>query len=109
DLIVVPILLEDISRLLDVLARDLGKCLRDIALLQQPLLASAFPELASNALKSLPKIVKLTPLVQIALKLRDITLLAVVATSFVEDLDEHGQQRVKLLFADYVGLLIDIE
>ena len=47
--------------------------------------------------------------VQIALKLGDVSLLAVVAAHLVEDFDEDGQQRIDLRLADDIGFLIDVE
>ena len=47
--------------------------------------------------------------VQVALELGDMALLAVVAAHLVEDLDEHGEQRVDLRLADQDGLLVDVE
>ena len=47
--------------------------------------------------------------VQIALKLGNVPLFAVVAAHFVEDFNEHGQKRINLGFADDIGFLIDVE
>ena len=47
--------------------------------------------------------------VQIALKLGNVPLFAVVAAHFVEDFNEHGQKRIDLGFADDIGFLVDVE
>ncbi|MNV83116.1 hypothetical protein D3C71_1768970 [compost metagenome] len=47
--------------------------------------------------------------VQVALKLGNIALLAVITTHLIEDFDEHREQGVDLGLADDVGLLVDVE
>ena len=61
------------------------------------------------ALVGLLKGFELLPAIEIPFELCDVPLLAEVAAHLVEDLDEHRQQGIDLVFADDVGLLVDVE
>src|SRR3546814_8556452 len=81
----------------------------DLAGFKQGLFPAAFPRLVGQGLVGRLERLELTTPVQVALELRDIALLAVVAAGFVEHLDEYRQQRIDLGLADDVGLLVNVE
>ena len=92
-----------------VFARDFRVGAGDVAALQQGLFTTTFPGLVGQTLVGVFEGGELVAAVQVAFKLGDIALLAKVAAHLIEDLDEHRQQGIDLVFADDVGLLVDVE
>ena len=87
----------------------LGIGLGDVFAFQQGLFAALSQSLPGDWLIALLERCVQPALVEVALELGDVALLAVVAAHLVEDLDEHGQQRIDLGLADDVRFLVDVE
>ena len=103
------VFIEDALGQRQVFVGDLGVGLGDVACLQQRLLATTLPGLIGDALVGFLERLEQFATVQVALKLGNVALLAVITTHLVEDFDEHREQGVDLGLADDVGLLVDVE
>jgi hypothetical protein len=80
-----------------------------LCLLQDYLLAAAFPSLARDLLEGIFEIIQLPALVEVAFELGDITMLAVIPAHLVEDFQEDREHRIDLAFADRIRFLIDVK
>jgi len=49
------------------------------------------------------------PAVEIPLKLRNMSLLSIVAAHFIKDLDKDRKQSIELRLADHISFLVDVE
>ena len=81
----------------------------NVVRLQQRLLPASLPGQARHLAENPFELVVLTATVQIALKLGDVSLFAIVAAHLVKDFHKHRQQGVDLGLADHVRLLVDVE
>ena len=107
--VVVLIRLKDAAR--DVQTRD--PCIRLIDLLpdrgESEAGAALEPLPARHRSERFLEGVELTFVVELTLEPCDVPLVAVVSAGLVEDLHEHPQQGIGLVFADQGGLLVDVE
>ena len=88
---------------------DIGISFCDTPGFQKRLFPPFLPILSRYALIGCLERCVQSPAVQIAFKLGNVPLLAVIAAHLVKHLDEYSQERIDLCFADHIGLLVDVE